>query len=296
LATVTAGAKERVFEPGAAILRSGEPASEFHLVQEGKIAVEACSPKGSSVCIQTISAGDVLGWSWLFAPFSWHLRATAVERTKTIALDGGRLLARCENDHELGYEIMERVTSVVIQRLQATRKKLVELMAPCPAAMTLKGPAPIVKPTSAKIEDHPFLAGLKPTQIERLSRFAMPVQFGPERVIFKAGDPANRFYLIQRGKVVLESLGDNGPASIQTLGPGDVLGWSWLFEPYHWQFQARAIELTTAIFLYGTQLRKECEADPNFGYELMKRCTQVSITRLQAVIQQLLELPQPAPQ
>jgi CRP/FNR family cyclic AMP-dependent transcriptional regulator len=290
LATVTVGAKERVFEPGAAIIRPGEPANELHLIEQGRIAVEAHSSKGGDVCIQTIGSGDVLGWSWLFAPFSWHLQAKAVERTKTIALDGGHLLVRSESDHELGYEIMRRVTAIVIERLQATRKRLVKVMAQQGTATTLKAPEPAVKQAGTEIKDHPFLAGLKPDQIARLSQFAMPVQFSPGEVIFRTGDPANRFYLIQRGKVALESRGKNGPTQIQTLGAGDVLGWSWMFEPYKWQFEAKALEPTSAIFLYGTQLREQCEAGPDFGYELMKRCTQISIGRLQAATQRLLEL------
>lgn len=290
LSTVIAGAKERLFEPGTAIIRSGEPAYELHLIEQGRVAVEAHSSKGGDVCIQTIGPGDVLGWSWLFAPFSWHLQAKAIERTKTIALDGGHLLVRCENDHEIGYEIMRRVTAIVIERLQATRKKLVEIIAQKGTATTAKTPERGAKETGMEIKDHPFLAGLRPDQIARLSQFAMPVQFSPGQVIFRTGDPANRFYLIQRGKVALESLGKNGPAQIQTLDAGDVLGWSWMFEPYKWQFEAKALEPTSAIFLYGTQLREHCEADPDFGYELMKRCTRTSIGRLQAATQHLLEL------
>jgi CRP-like cAMP-binding protein len=77
---------------------------------------------------------------------------------------------------------------------------------------------------------------------------------------------------------------------IQTIGPGDVLGWSWLFPPYYWNFDARALEPTTAIFFYGTRLRDECEQDKALGYELMKRMTAVAIQRLQATRRQLLAL------
>jgi CRP/FNR family cyclic AMP-dependent transcriptional regulator len=88
----------------------------------------------------------------------------------------------------------------------------------------------------------------------------------------------------------LQAAGDKQPTEIQTLGAGDVLGWSWMFEPYKWQFEATAIEPTSAIFLYGTQLREQCEIDPEFGYELMKRCIRICIGRLQAAVQRLLDL------
>ncbi len=75
---------------------------------------------------------------------------------------------------------------------------------------------------------------------------------------------------------------------IQIIGPGDVLGWSWLFPPFFWHFDAWVVQPTTAIFFYGTRLREACEQDHELGYELMKRMTQVVMRRLQATRQQLL--------
>jgi CRP/FNR family cyclic AMP-dependent transcriptional regulator len=72
-----------------------------------------------------------------------------------------------------------------------------------------------------------------------------------------------------------------------------VLGWSWLFPPYCWQFDARTLEPTEAIFFYGTPLREQCEQDHNFGFEMMKRMTQVIIQRLQGARRLLLE-PKPS--
>jgi CRP/FNR family transcriptional regulator, cyclic AMP receptor protein len=138
-----------------------------------------------------------------------------------------------------------------------------------------------------KISEHPFLKGLSPQHLKRVSEFAMSVQFQPGQIIFKTGDPANRFYLIQSGKVVLR---DPGSAQdIQVIGPGDVLGWSWLFEPYEWQFDAVALEPTWSVFLYGTRLREVCDSDPDLGYELLKRCTCVAIERLHSTAQKLLQ-------
>jgi len=89
----------------------------------------------------------------------------------------------------------------------------------------------------------------------------------------------------------LKSHNTEGTLDIQTVGPGDVLGWSWLFWPYTWRFDARALEPVKAIFFYGTRLREHCEEDPLFGYELMKRVAQVAIERLQIVRQLLLHRP-----
>ena len=81
---------------------------------------------------------------------------------------------------------------------------------------------------------------------------------------------------------------DEAPVVVQVIGPGDVLGWSWLFPPYYWHFDARAVEPTTAIFFYGTRLREQCEQDHDFGFEMMNRITQVVINRLQSARKQLL--------
>src|SRR5262249_54630950 len=129
----------------------------------------------------------------------------------------------------------------------------------------------------------------KPEHLRVLTDNAMRLHYEPGDLIFGEGDPANRFYLIEKGKVSLESpRQDEASVPIQTIGPGDVLGWSWLFPPYRWHFDARAVERTTAIFFYGTRLREACENDHDLGYELMKRMTQVVIQRLQATRKQLL--------
>lgn len=119
----------------------------------------------------------------------------------------------------------------------------------------------------------------------------MLVRYKPGEIIFREGDPANRFYLIHNGKVALESYAqDRGMKQITTVGAGEVLGWSWLFPPYYWHFDARAVEPTEAIFFYATPLREECESDHELGYELMKRTALVMMRRLEATRRQMLKL------
>ena len=142
---------------------------------------------------------------------------------------------------------------------------------------------------------HPFLKGLGMDHLSTLSIYAMQTEFIPGQLILKQGDIANRFYLILEGKVALQAHNGEGTVDIQTVGPGDVLGWSWLFWPYTWRFDARALEPVKAIFFYGTRLREHCEEEPLFGYELMKRVAQVAIERLQTVRQLLLHRPDREP-
>jgi CRP/FNR family transcriptional regulator, cyclic AMP receptor protein len=130
-------------------------------------------------------------------------------------------------------------------------------------------------------QSHPFLRGLSDENLQRLADASMYCQFEPGEVIFREGEPANRFYLIHSGEVELEAFDTDRLLAIQKLSAGEVLGWSWLFEPYQWHFNARATQRTTATFYYATRLREECEQDPKFGYELMKRIAHVLMDRLQ---------------
>jgi CRP/FNR family transcriptional regulator, cyclic AMP receptor protein len=142
------------------------------------------------------------------------------------------------------------------------------------------------------VRKHPFLAGLNVHQYRLLSDCAMACRFEAGAPIFRAGDPANRFYLIQKGKVGLYApTADRGLVCLQVLKDGDVLGWSWLFPPFYWHFDAQAIEPTDAIFIYATPLRAECECDHELGYELFKRMAEVMLKRLQATRRQLMKLP-----
>jgi CRP/FNR family transcriptional regulator, cyclic AMP receptor protein len=147
------------------------------------------------------------------------------------------------------------------------------------------------EPLAARVALHPFLAGMNRTQLALLRECAMATRFKRRETILREGEFANRFYLIESGKVVLESgAGSGKPLVIETIGPGDLLGWSWMFPPYVWQFTARAVEPTTAVFFYGTILREYCEKDHSLGYELFKRMSAVMLRRLQAARKQMLSL------
>jgi CRP-like cAMP-binding protein len=145
------------------------------------------------------------------------------------------------------------------------------------------------EPIATRVALHPFLAGMNRPQLALLTDCAMATNFKKKQTIFREGEMANRFYLIETGKVVLESSeGLGNPVIIDTISPGDLLGWSWMFPPYTWQFTARTIEPTAAIFFYGTILREYCEKDHSLGYELLKRMSAVMVKRLQAARKKML--------
>jgi CRP-like cAMP-binding protein len=116
------------------------------------------------------------------------------------------------------------------------------------------------------------------------------MKFETGAIIFEEGSPANRFYLILEGEVLLESEMENrNVISIQILGPGNDLGWSWLFPPYSLHFSARAVKPTRTIFFYGTRLREQCEQDHELGYQIMKRIAEVATQSLRATQRRLMQ-------
>lgn len=142
----------------------------------------------------------------------------------------------------------------------------------------------------AAVAAHPFLIGVSEHHIRLLADCAIRTHFEAGQVIFREGETANRFYLIERGEVVLEAAGaGDKQVVIETIRDGDLVGWSWLFPPYVWHFSARATKPTSAIFFYGTILREYCEKDHSLGFELFKRLSEVMTRRLQLARTQLLK-------
>lgn len=132
---------------------------------------------------------------------------------------------------------------------------------------------PAVESMATRIALHPFFVGMNRRQLRLLAAYATAVQFEKGQVIFRENEPADRFYLIETGKVVMESSdGSSDPR----------LGWSWMFPPHVRNFTARAVEPTTAIFFDGAILRESCEKDHSFGYELLKRMSLVMYQRAHA--------------
>ena len=142
----------------------------------------------------------------------------------------------------------------------------------------------------ALIAEQPFFKGLNPQQLQLLAASALEMKFETGATIFVEGSPANRFFLLLTGRVELSSeMEDRNVIPIQTLGPGDDLGWSWLFPPYLMHFTARALEPTITIFFYGTRLREQCEQDHELGYQLMKRIAEVATQSLQSTQRRLMQ-------
>jgi CRP-like cAMP-binding protein len=115
------------FAPEAQILTEGEPANTFYLVRSGSVALSFFVPGRGQVVIDTLSEGDVLGWSWLFAPYRWQFDAVAREDVAAVAFDGACLRTKCDSDAQLGYALTQRFAKVILGRLQSVRLRVLDV-------------------------------------------------------------------------------------------------------------------------------------------------------------------------
>ena len=140
-----------------------------------------------------------------------------------------------------------------------------------------------------RLMTHSLFKALAPDQVEALSVIATQVRFGPGESIFRQREVADGFYVIEKGEVSLEyELSGKRKIEIQRIGPGELLGLSWLFEPYRWQFSATAISGVKANFFRAVDVREQCAQDPKLGYKLMEEVATVLTERLQATRHKLL--------
>ena len=146
-------------------------------------------------------------------------------------------------------------------------------------------------PLAARISAHPFFAALTDAQLAALAEDAITETFTAGQRPFDEGGIADRFWLIEQGNIALDMrIPGRGDQIVETLGPGTVLGWSWLHPPYRWHFGAVARAATTTIAFDAASVRHRCDADPAFGYAMLRSFTPVITERLQATRLRLLDL------
>jgi CRP-like cAMP-binding protein len=124
---VAACATNVAFRAGQLLLREGAPADTLYLLRRGRVAIEVHWPQRGGVVIETVGPGACVGWSWMVPPYRWQFDARAVEPVGVIAIDGACLRGKAEADPVLGYALMKRVSAVLVERLQATRLRLLDL-------------------------------------------------------------------------------------------------------------------------------------------------------------------------
>jgi CRP/FNR family cyclic AMP-dependent transcriptional regulator len=126
-ATIAGCGRNRVFSPGAQLMREGEPADSFFVVREGTVALETWVPQRGAIALATLHAGDLLGWSWLVEPFTTTFDARAISETHAIVFDAACLRGKFESDPALGYALHKVFAGVIVERLQAARFRLLDV-------------------------------------------------------------------------------------------------------------------------------------------------------------------------
>jgi CRP-like cAMP-binding protein len=127
LALIAGCATNVHFAPDQFLFRQGQSADRFYVVRHGRVAIEAHDPAGGGIVVDTADEGEVVGWSWLIPPYRWVFDARAVDSTSAVAFDGACLRGKCDDDPRLGYLLMQRVSRVMFERLDAARVRLLDL-------------------------------------------------------------------------------------------------------------------------------------------------------------------------
>jgi len=127
-------AKNVRFRPGEYLFHEGDDADQFYLIRQGRVALEIMAPGRAPIQFQTVGEHDVVGVSWVVPPYRWSYDAKALEATRAISLDAKCLRGKCDMDHHLGYELMNRFVPVLVERLQATRLQVADVYAIEPPA------------------------------------------------------------------------------------------------------------------------------------------------------------------
>jgi CRP-like cAMP-binding protein len=141
----------------------------------------------------------------------------------------------------------------------------------------------MIEVSAATLAAHPFLRGMSRDQLSVLAEAACDVRFPAKHRLFDDGGNATRFWLIQCGHVSLDlNVPGEGSVVTETIGMGELLGWSWLFPPFKWAFGAVAATAVEAFEFDASAVRDRCAADPALGYELNQRITEVLAKRLRA--------------
>ena len=119
-------ATELRIKEGEVLFQQGKRADKFYLLRNGRISVQVPALMGPVLEIQALDKDQILGWSWLIPPYRWNFLARALEDSDLLEFDGSAILARCEEDPNFGYELFKRFASLMSERLDAARQKMMD--------------------------------------------------------------------------------------------------------------------------------------------------------------------------
>ncbi|MFE9660870.1 MULTISPECIES: cyclic nucleotide-binding domain-containing protein [unclassified Streptomyces] len=135
-----------------------------------------------------------------------------------------------------------------------------------------------------------LLTALPADHRQRLMDLAQEVSFAQDSRIFEEGGPADRLWVIRSGTVALDlQVPDRRRVTVETLQPGDLLGWSWLFPPHQWEFGAEAFSPVRAYEFDAAKVRSLCEEESALGLVLLRTIAEILAHRLEGARTRLIE-------
>jgi CRP-like cAMP-binding protein len=117
----------RAYQEGAVLFTEGMPADRFHLIVSGRVAILMHVPGRGDQVVDTVEDCETAGWSWLVPPYRWFFDARAVTDVLAVTVDAKALRALCDDDPAFGYLLLQRVTQVMLERMQAARIRLADV-------------------------------------------------------------------------------------------------------------------------------------------------------------------------
>ena len=123
---LAASASEKKIKSGDTLFKQGERADGFYLLRSGQVSIQVPALMGPTLDIQTLGDDQILGWSWLIAPYRWSFLARAITDSEVLEFDGSAILAHCEQDPKFGYELFKRFAALMSERLDAARQKMMD--------------------------------------------------------------------------------------------------------------------------------------------------------------------------
>jgi CRP/FNR family transcriptional regulator, cyclic AMP receptor protein len=147
----------------------------------------------------------------------------------------------------------------------------------------------MIEVTAATLAAHPFLHGISEDHLAVLVRAASDITVPARHRFFEDGGHATRFWLVQSGQVTVDvHVPGHGRMPVDTIGMGELVGWSWMFPPFTWAFGAVAASPVEAFEFDAPVVRECCASDPALGYEVTQRVAQVLTKRLKSARNRLI--------
>jgi CRP/FNR family transcriptional regulator, cyclic AMP receptor protein len=258
LDSITRIAHVRELESGEEVITEGAPAEQLYLFLQGKAVVKVRAPEGHQVLIDEVGPGEMLGWGAVMEPHVYAASAWTTERSELIVIPGKDLRELCEANKHMGYQVVKGIGEVMSKRF----------------GHTIGGHG------IAELHQFKILEELDVADLDSIARIAHVQEFEAGEELTTEGAAADQLYLFLKGKAAVKVRSPEGrQVLIDELGPGEVLGWSAVMEPYIYSASAWTTEPCELIVVPGDRLRELCETNRRMGYQVVKGVGEVIARR-----------------